>query len=149
MFAIQAVAFVGGLVAVGIVYAIGASVRSRDPILVLVLTGVVVGSLFGAGVGLVKYLADPYNPLPAMAFPPAPELPRDLHPSAPRQLVATPMLSQTLDPQHAVANRPMPWVATPPLPRRSSRGALIALVVAGCVLALGAILGVASFLLHR
>jgi iron complex transport system permease protein len=68
VFAIQAIAFVGGLVAVGIVYMIGAAVRSRDPILVLVLTGVVVGSLFGAGVGLVKYLADPYNQLPAMTF---------------------------------------------------------------------------------
>src|SRR6202521_5316374 len=68
VFAIQAVAFLGGLVAVGGVYVIGASVRSRDPILVLVLTGVVVGSLFGAGVGLVKYLADPYNQLPAMTF---------------------------------------------------------------------------------
>src|SRR6188768_3960542 len=68
VFAIQAIAFVGGLLAVGIVYVIGAAVRSRDPILVLVLTGVVVGSLFGAGVGLVKYLADPYNQLPAMTF---------------------------------------------------------------------------------
>lgn len=68
VFAIQLVAFAGGLIAVGIVYMIGASVRSRDPILVLVLTGVVVGSLFGAGVGLVKYLADPYNQLPAMTF---------------------------------------------------------------------------------
>jgi iron complex transport system permease protein len=66
--AIQSVAFVGGLAAVGAVYAIGSAVRSRDPILVLVLTGVVVGSLFGAGVGLVKYLADPYNQLPAMTF---------------------------------------------------------------------------------
>jgi len=35
---------------------------------VLVLTGVVVGALLGAGVGLVKYLADPYNQLPAMTF---------------------------------------------------------------------------------
>src|SRR6266850_1090030 len=68
VFAIQAIAFLGGLIAVGVVYVIGASVRSRDPILVLVLTGVVVGSLFGAGVGLVKYLADPYNQLPAMTF---------------------------------------------------------------------------------
>jgi len=68
VFAIQAIAFVGGLIAVAIVYMIGAMVRSRDPILVLVLTGVVVGSLFGAGVGLVKYLADPYNQLPAMTF---------------------------------------------------------------------------------
>ena len=67
--AIQAVAFVGGLMAaVAAVYVIGSAVRSRDPILVLVLTGVVVGSLFGAGVGLVKYLADPYNQLPAMTF---------------------------------------------------------------------------------
>jgi iron complex transport system permease protein len=66
--AIQAIAFAGGLVAVAAVYVIGSAVRSRDPILILVLTGVVVGSLFGACVGLVKYLADPYNQLPAMTF---------------------------------------------------------------------------------
>jgi iron complex transport system permease protein len=66
--AIQAFAFVGGLFAVAAVYVIGTLVRARDPILVLVLTGVVVGALLGAGVGLVKYLADPYNQLPAMTF---------------------------------------------------------------------------------
>ena len=49
-------------------YLIGSAVRSHDPILILVLTGVVIGSLLGAGVGLVKYLADPYNQLPAMTF---------------------------------------------------------------------------------
>lgn len=65
---IQLFAFAGGLVAVAAVYVIGSAVRSRDPILVLVLTGVVVGALLGAGVGLVKYLADPYNQLPAMTF---------------------------------------------------------------------------------
>jgi iron complex transport system permease protein len=68
VFAIQLFAFIGGLIAVAAVYMIGSMVRSRDPILVLVLTGVVVGSLLGAGVGLVKYLADPYNQLPAMTF---------------------------------------------------------------------------------
>jgi len=68
IFAIQTFAFAGGLAAVAAVYAIGSAVRSRDPILVLVLTGVVVGALLGAGVGLVKYLADPYNQLPAMTF---------------------------------------------------------------------------------
>jgi iron complex transport system permease protein len=68
VFGIQGLAFVGGLVAVAAVYAIGSAMRSRDPILVLVLTGVVVGALLGAGVGLVKYLADPYNQLPAMTF---------------------------------------------------------------------------------
>ncbi len=65
---IEGLAFAGGLLAVAAVYGIGALLQSRDPILVLVLTGVVVGSLLGAGVGLVKYLADPYNQLPAMTF---------------------------------------------------------------------------------
>jgi iron complex transport system permease protein len=65
---IEALAFAGGLVAVAAVYVIGSLLRSRDPILVLVLTGVVIGALLGAGVGLVKYLADPYNQLPAMTF---------------------------------------------------------------------------------
>jgi iron complex transport system permease protein len=66
--AIQALAFAGGLIAVAAVYLIGSAVRARDPVLVLVLTGVVIGALLGAGVGLVKYLADPYNQLPAMTF---------------------------------------------------------------------------------
>ena len=63
-----ALAFIGGLAAVVAVYLIGSTVRARDPILVLVLTGVVIGALLGAGVGLVKYVADPYNQLPAMTF---------------------------------------------------------------------------------
>jgi iron complex transport system permease protein len=65
---IELLAFAGGLAAVAAVYMIGSMLRSRDPILVLVLAGVVIGALLGAGVGLVKYLADPYNQLPAMTF---------------------------------------------------------------------------------
>ena len=65
---IESLAFVGGLVAVAAVYVVGSLLQARDPILVLVLTGVVVGALLGAGIGLVKYLADPYNQLPAMTF---------------------------------------------------------------------------------
>jgi iron complex transport system permease protein len=65
---IQALAFVGGLIAVGLVVAISSWIGGRDPILTLVLTGVVVGSLFGAGIALVKYIADPYNQLPAITF---------------------------------------------------------------------------------
>jgi iron complex transport system permease protein len=65
---IESLAFAGGLAAVAAVYVIGSLLHSRDPILVLVLTGVVIGALLGAGVGLVKYLADPYNQLPAMTF---------------------------------------------------------------------------------
>jgi iron complex transport system permease protein len=66
--AIQGASFVGGLAAVIIVYAIAAAIRGRDAVLVLVLAGVVIGALFGAGVGLLKYLADPYNQLPAITF---------------------------------------------------------------------------------
>lgn len=65
---IQIAAFAGGLLAVGLVYSVGATVRQSDPVLVLLLAGVVIGSLLGAGIGLVKTLADPYNQLPAMTF---------------------------------------------------------------------------------
>jgi iron complex transport system permease protein len=65
---IEGLAFAGGLAAVAAVYLVGSLLGARDPILVLVLTGVVIGSLLGAGVGLVKYWADPYNQLPAMTF---------------------------------------------------------------------------------
>ena len=47
---------------------VGHWVGGRDPLLTLILTGVVVGSLFGAGIALVKYVADPYNQLPAITF---------------------------------------------------------------------------------
>jgi len=65
---IQAAAFAGGLAAVALVYALGSTLRAGDPVLMLLLVGIVVGSLLGAGIGLVKYLADPYNQLPAMTF---------------------------------------------------------------------------------
>jgi iron complex transport system permease protein len=66
--AIEALAFLGGLAAVAVVYAIAVAIRGRDPVLVLVLGGVVVGALLGSGVALLKYLADPYNQLPAITF---------------------------------------------------------------------------------
>lgn len=66
--AIQGFAFAGGLVAVALVYFIGNAVRGHDPILALILTGVVVGTLFGSFIALMKTLADPYNQLPAITF---------------------------------------------------------------------------------
>jgi iron complex transport system permease protein len=68
---IQAAAFAGGLLAVGAVVLIGSRVQaggSGDPMLVLLLTGLVIGALVGAAIGLVKVLADPYDQLPAMTF---------------------------------------------------------------------------------
>ena len=66
--AIQGLAFAGGLLAVSLVYALAAAIRGRDPVLVLILGGVVIGALLGSGVALLKYLADPYNELPAITF---------------------------------------------------------------------------------
>jgi iron complex transport system permease protein len=68
MEALQALAFASGLLAVGLVIFVGHAVGGRDPLLTLILTGVVVGSLFGAGIALVKTVADPYNQLPAITF---------------------------------------------------------------------------------
>jgi iron complex transport system permease protein len=68
VFAIQAMAFLGGLAAVAAVSLIAAAVRGRDTILVLVLAGVVVGALAGAVTSLLKVLADPYDQLPAITF---------------------------------------------------------------------------------
>jgi iron complex transport system permease protein len=65
---IEAMSFAGGLAAVLVAYAVAAAIRGRDTVLVLVLAGVVIGALFGAGIGLLKYLADPYNQLPAITF---------------------------------------------------------------------------------
>ncbi|MCC0048442.1 MAG: iron ABC transporter permease [Rhodobiaceae bacterium] len=65
---IQGFAFIGGLATVAVVYAIAAAVRGREPVLVLVLAGVVVGALAGSMISLLKVLADPYDQLPAITF---------------------------------------------------------------------------------
>ena len=65
---IQLTAFAMGLATVALVYAVASVVHGRDPILVLVLAGVVVGSLAGAAVSLLKIMADPYDQLPAIVF---------------------------------------------------------------------------------
>jgi len=65
---VELLAFAGGLGAVGVVYVIGTAMRGRDPVLVLVLAGVAMGTLLGAAIALVKVFADPYNQLPAITF---------------------------------------------------------------------------------
>ncbi|ATN36484.1 iron ABC transporter permease [Rhizobium sp. ACO-34A] len=66
--AIQGLAFAGGLMAVGAAYGVAAAVRHRDPVLTLVLTGIAIQALVGAGISLIKILADPYDQLPAITF---------------------------------------------------------------------------------
>jgi len=93
----QALAFAGGLVAVGLVYAVGSRLRGHDPLLALVLTGVIIGTLLGSAIALLKYLADPYNQLPAITYwllgSLASITPRDLSAAAPLALAGlVPML---------------------------------------------------------
>jgi iron complex transport system permease protein len=66
--AIQASAFVGGMVAVGFVTLVASVVRNTDRTLTLVLIGVVIGALAGAATSLLKVMADPYDQLPAITF---------------------------------------------------------------------------------
>lgn len=67
--AVQGLAFVFGLAAVAVVYTIARLAGGRhEPLLVLVLAGVVVGALFSASISLIKYVADPYDQLPAIEF---------------------------------------------------------------------------------
>lgn len=62
-------AFLSGLAAVGIVYTISRFISKKmDSTLSLVLTGIVVSSLFVSLLSLLKYVGDPYNDLPAITF---------------------------------------------------------------------------------
>ncbi|WP_446749797.1 FecCD family ABC transporter permease [Stutzerimonas nitrititolerans] len=65
---VQLLAFVGGLLAVSLVYLLASRIRRHDPVLVLVLAGVALGTLLGAGISLLKILADPYSQLPSITF---------------------------------------------------------------------------------
>ncbi len=64
---VQILSFVFGLLAVGMAYGIS-RVRNTTPILMLVLSGIVVASLFSALTSMTKYVADPMNKMPAIVF---------------------------------------------------------------------------------
>jgi len=67
--AIQALSFAGGLVAVLLAWALASGLcRRGDPVLMLVLVGILIGSMFTALISLTKYIADPLNKLPAITF---------------------------------------------------------------------------------
>jgi iron complex transport system permease protein len=68
MVLIQLYAFCGGLLVVAGVWLITRRVRRHDPVLTLVLVGIALGTLCGAGISLIKILADPYTQLPSITF---------------------------------------------------------------------------------
>lgn len=64
---LQVLAFAAGLVAVLAAWAVSRSMR-RDPLLGLILAGIVVSAVFSAGTSFLKYVADPTQQLPAITF---------------------------------------------------------------------------------
>ncbi len=64
---IHLISFLFGLASVGMTYALS-RVYKITPILMLVLSGIVVGSLFSALTSFLKYIADPMNKMPAIVF---------------------------------------------------------------------------------
>ncbi len=64
---IQISAFCFGILAVTVTCLLSRFYR-RTPTLILVLSGIIVGAFFTALISLTKYLADPYEKLPAITF---------------------------------------------------------------------------------
>lgn len=69
MVTIQWTAFICGIIAVMITYSVSRLIsKGNNSVLVLVLTGMVVNSLFAAFISLAKFTADPNNKLPEISF---------------------------------------------------------------------------------
>lgn len=65
---IQLLGFGMGLVTVALVLGLTLALRGAGQVLVMVLCGIAIGALAGAGISLVKLLADPEQQLPAITF---------------------------------------------------------------------------------
>lgn len=64
---IQFSAFIIGIACVGLVYFIS-KVKGERPMVMIILAGMVISSLFQAMVSLIKYVADPQDTLPQITF---------------------------------------------------------------------------------
>ncbi len=64
---IYLLAFVFGVIAVFLTYFIS-NLGKTNMIMMMVLSGIVVGSLFNAFISILKYMADPYEKLPGIVF---------------------------------------------------------------------------------
>ncbi len=67
---VQLTALLCGILAVALVFAVTGSGRSagKRPMIMVILAGMVVSSLFSAMVSLIKYVADPQDVLPVITF---------------------------------------------------------------------------------
>lgn len=64
----QLFAFIGGVGAVYLVYAVAKRIKYRDPLLVLVLAGVAISAFITAFISLISVLSDPYSELLSITF---------------------------------------------------------------------------------
>jgi iron complex transport system permease protein len=67
-FVVQIMAFGFGFIAVGFAILIGSMVTNSRSTVMLVLGGVISGSLFTSLLSIIKYVADPYSTLPAIVY---------------------------------------------------------------------------------
>jgi iron complex transport system permease protein len=67
IYMVQVLSFLFGLIAVLMTYTLSRVYRST-PVLMLVLSGIIVGALFSAATSLLKYIADPVNQMPSIVF---------------------------------------------------------------------------------
>lgn len=65
---IQGIATVSALLGMAVAYRIARNLRFGGWILRLILSGIAVSALFSAGIGLLKFIADPLNELPEITF---------------------------------------------------------------------------------
>lgn len=65
--AIQIFSFLFGLLSVTMTYSLSRVYRTT-PVLMLVLSGIIVGALFTASTSFLKYIADPVNDMPSIVF---------------------------------------------------------------------------------
>lgn len=65
----QLMSFVFGLLAVTITYTLSSKIgKNNDFMFVLILAGMLVGTIFQSCISMTKYVADPYDKLPAITF---------------------------------------------------------------------------------
>lgn len=68
-FFIHTMTFVGGLCAVAITHVIGAKLcRGGNATLAIILSGIIVSTLFTSLLSMIKYVADPYDKLPVIVY---------------------------------------------------------------------------------
>lgn len=65
---VQFSAFLFGMLSVLLVYQISRLMRQSDPVLTLVLTGLLIGTIFSSLISVMKYVADPYDKLPSITY---------------------------------------------------------------------------------